>query len=189
MTSPYQEFAQKARERFLEKQKRKASGVGGYIFTLHAQYKMKQYGLSEQRVRNVIRNPKRKEEGIVPRTVAVMQPVSPKKIDNRSATPHLRNVAGREVWKQEIWVMYIQKLKNKISNIKNTNQNSKMKIKTVIPTEVEESFKTISSNQQIKIISAWRYPGMSPKRNPIPEEILRELEEGSIIEPYEDDSY
>lgn len=184
MTSPYQEFAQKARERFLEKQKRKASGVGGYIFTLHAQYKMKQYGLSEQRVRNVIRNPKRREEGIVPRTVAVMQPVSPKKIDNNKSVRR-----GGEVWKQEIWVMYIQKLKNKISNIKNTNQNSKMKIKTVIPTEVEESFKTISSNQQIKIISAWRYPGMSPKRNPIPEEILRELEEGSIIEPYENDSY
>jgi hypothetical protein len=145
MVSPYQEFAQKARERFLEKQKRKASGFGGYIFTLHAQYKMKQYGLSEQRVRSVIRNPKRKEEGIVPRTVAVMQPVSPKKIDGKLTR------LGGEVWKQEIWVMY---------------QNS--------------------VKQKIRIISAWRYPGMSPKRHPIPEEILRELEEGSILELCED---
>lgn len=155
MSSPYQEFARKARERFLEKQKRRASGVGHvrnasrneagrqYIFTLHAQYKMKQYGLSEQRVRSVIRNPRRREEGIVPKTVAVMQPVSVK-----------HNPKGREVWKQEIWVMF---------------QNS--------------------AKQQLRIISAWRYPGMSPKRNPIPEEILRELEEGSIIEPYEDVSY
>lgn len=143
MSSPYQEFAKKARERFLEKQKRKASGVGGYIFTLHAQYKMKQYGLSEQRVRSVIRNPRRREEGIVPKTVAVMQPVSVK-----------RDLKKEEKWKQEIWVMF---------------QNS--------------------AKQQLRIISAWRYPGMSPKRNPIPEEILRELEEGSIIEPYENDSF
>jgi hypothetical protein len=149
MASPYQIFAQKARERFLEKQKRKASGVGGCIFTLHAQYKMKQYGLSEQRVRNVMRNPKRREEGIVSRTVAVMQPVSPKKIDNNKSAR-----LGKEVWKQEIWVMF-------------------------------QNF----AKQKIRIISAWRYPGMSPKRNPIPEEILRELEEGSIIEPYENDSF
>lgn len=139
----YKEFAKKARERFLEKQKRKASGVGGYIFTLHAQYKMKQYGLSEQRVRSVIRNPRRREEGIVPKTVAVMQPVSVK-----------RDLKKEEKWKQEIWVMF---------------QNS--------------------AKQQLRIISAWRYPGMSPKRNPIPEEILRELEGGSIIEPYENDSF
>ena len=76
-----------------------------------------------------------------------MQPVS------------LKHVNGREIWKQEIWVMYVK--------------NSKLKV--VIP-----------SVTQLKIISAWRYPGVSPKRNPIPEEILRELEEGSIIEPYED---
>lgn len=37
-------------------------------------------------------------------------------------------------------------------------------------------------NQQIRIISAWRYPGMSSKRNPIPEEILRELETGETFE-------
>jgi hypothetical protein len=183
MASPYQEFAQKARERFLEKQKRKASGVGGYIFTLHAQYKMKQYGLSEQRVRSVIRNPKRREEGIVPKTVAVMQPVSPKKIDNKStgiATPRSRNVAGGEVWKQEIWVMF-QKIKN--VNIKMKNDNVKLK-----------NLKIPTTNHQLpttnyRIISAWRYPGMSPKRHPIPEEILRELEERSIIEPYEDNSF
>jgi hypothetical protein len=142
MPSPYQEFARKARERFQERQKKMASGVGQYIFTLHAQYKMKQYGLSEQRVRSVIRHPQRREEGIVPKTVAVMQPVSPKKVN------------GKEVWKQEIWVMYIQKVK--------------------------------SQNTKIKIISAWRYPGISPKRNPIPEEILRELAEGSILESCED---
>ena len=34
-----------------------------------------------------------------------------------------------------------------------------------------------SANRKICIISAWRYPGVSPKKNPIPNEILRELEE------------
>ena len=76
MPSPYQEFARKARERFLERQKKKAAaaGSGQYVFTVHAQHKMQQYGLSEQRVKSVIRNPRRREQGIVPKTVAVMQP-------------------------------------------------------------------------------------------------------------------
>lgn len=153
MTSPYQEFVQKAKERFAARQKNRASSTGAYQYTLHAQYKMKQYGLSEQRVRSVIRNPKRREEGIMPKTVAVMQPVSMKKID------------GKEVWKQEIWVMFVVKSKKQIEG------------------EVQGF-----PQQKLRIISAWRYPGVSPKRNPIPEEILRELEEGSILET-EDETY
>lgn len=184
MASPYQEFAKKARERFLEKQKRKASGVGGYIFTLHAQYKMKQYGLSEQRVRNVIRNPKRREEGIVPKTVAVMQPVSPKKINEKPARPGDSSRSGGEIWKQEIWVMYV--VKNQELGIKNQEWGQKQGDKKIH----DSQFMIQNSTQQkLRIISAWRYPGMSSKRNPIPEEILRELEEGSIIEAYEDVSY
>ncbi|EKE15999.1 MAG: hypothetical protein ACD_11C00057G0024 [uncultured bacterium] len=31
-------------------------------------------------------------------------------------------------------------------------------------------------NRKIKIISVWRYPGVSPKNNPIPEDVLREIE-------------
>lgn len=156
MSSPYQEFARKARERFQERQKRKASGTGAYQFTRHAEYKMKQYGLSEQRVRSVIRNPKRREEGIVPKTVAVMQPVSMKKVD------------GKDVWKQEIWVMF------KKQSTKNSEQRTTSNKKVFCS--------PLPAHCSLKIISAWRYPGISPKRNPIPEEILRELEEGSIIE-------
>lgn len=32
-----------------------------------------------------------------------------------------------------------------------------------------------SNKPKIKIISAWRYPGHSPKRDPIPENILKEI--------------
>ena len=31
-------------------------------------------------------------------------------------------------------------------------------------------------DKQIKIISAWRYPGKSPERDPIPSDILREIQ-------------
>ena len=151
MASPYQEFVRKARERFEAGQQKKKAGP--YHFTRHARYKMQQYGLSEQRVRSVIRNPRRTEVGIVPKTAALMQPVS------------VKTVAGKPVWKQEIWVMMI---KSKIKNQKSKIPHSKF----LIPN---------SANPQIRIISAWRYPGVSPKRHPIPEEILREIVEGDIL--------
>jgi hypothetical protein len=144
MASPYQEFVQKARERFEAKRQAKASkSAGPYRFTLHSQFKMRQYGLSEQKVRSVIRNPQRREEGIMKDTVAVMQPVS------------VKHVNGKDVWKQEIWVMYMT-----------MNQQSSDRVQS----------------SQARIISAWRYPGVSPERNPVPEEILREIEEGCIFE-------
>lgn len=110
-----------------------------YIWTEHSFFKMKQYGLSAQRVLRVVRFPKRKEEGIVKNTVAVMAPVSSKKID------------GKETWKQEIWVMFQTERKTK--NIPSLGLG------------------------KLKIISAWRYPGVSPKNNPIPEDIIREISE------------
>jgi len=114
-----------------------------YFWTTHSVFKMRQYGLSEQKVRSVIRNFDRKEEGIVKNTVAVMQPVSPKIVD------------GKKTWKKELWVMYQSK-----------GKKQKLKVKD-----------NLIKNNQIKIISTWRYPGISPERDPIPEEILQELSE------------
>lgn len=140
-----------ARER-QEKSKMNAARRG-IVFTRHAEYKMKQYGLSPQRVRTVMRNPKRREEGIAKDTIAVMQPSSVKRKD------------GAETWNQEIWVMYVQakSFKPKVYKVESQNIG-------------------IGSNGSIRVISAWRYPGVSPVGNPIPEEILREIEEGSILE-------
>lgn len=125
-----------------------------YYWTEHVKFKMKFYGLSAQRVLSVIRSPQRKEEGIVKNTIAVMKPGS------------IKTTAGKPVWKQEIWVMYqargARNIKSQITNPKQIT-NSKYKIQNTI-------------NQQIKIISAWRYPGVSPERNPIPPEILAEIE-------------
>jgi len=112
-----------------------------YYWTRHAAFKMKFYGLSEQRIRAVIRNPMRKEEGIVKNTIAVMQPPSTKKI------------SGKPRWSQEIWAMYQKDTKRKEG----------------------DKLKNIMGGGPIKIISAWRYPGVSPQKDPIPQEILDEL--------------
>lgn len=59
-----------------------------FVWTNHSVDKMRQYQLSEQRVRSVLNSFKRKEEGIAPNTVAVMQ-----------ATGSVKHPT-------EIWVMY-----------------------------------------------------------------------------------
>ncbi len=59
---------------------------------------------------------------------------------------------------QEIWAMYqVQNKGLKTENKKETG----LSIKT--------------DPVSLKIISAWKYPGISPKNNPIPQEILDEL--------------
>jgi hypothetical protein len=59
-----------------------------------------------------------------------------------------------------IWVMFQKSGKH---NIKRKTKEDFSYTKYNIP------------NTKYKIISAWRYPGVSPKRNPIPEDILSEI--------------
>jgi hypothetical protein len=125
-----------------------------YQWTQHAQWKMRQYGLSPQRVVRVIRNPQRLEEGIVEKTIAVMQPTSTRLKDNK------------KFWSQEIWAMYQLRGSGAISK-------SQVPISNKIPNSKIQELKTM--NQKLKIISAWRYPGVSPKKDPIPAEILQEI--------------
>ncbi|MBI4094420.1 MAG: hypothetical protein HY436_01290 [Candidatus Liptonbacteria bacterium] len=57
-------------------------------WTAHSRAKMRQYGLSEQRVKRVIHSPRRVEEGIAPKTIAMMQS------------------AGSAKHPYEIWIMF-----------------------------------------------------------------------------------
>ncbi len=100
-----------------------------YLWTQHVVAKMGYYSLTPDRVRRIIRNPKRVEDGVAENTVAVMQPGTNKKKPS------------------EIWTMYQKKGQKKI------------------------------------IISAWRYPGISPigKRIPIPQDILEELKNEGVL--------
>ena len=58
-----------------------------YHWTAHVTEKMHYYGLSEQKVLGVIRNPKRIETGVAQDTVAVMLPVG--SIKKGNAKPKL----------------------------------------------------------------------------------------------------
>ncbi len=125
-----------------------------FLWTSHVMGKMRQHRLSEQKVRGVIFRPKRKEEGIAPRTVAVMQGAGSKK------NPY------------EIWVMYQVAKISAEGGIRTGGKNEKFPPKADPPPA--EKMKNLLPEKK-KIISAWRYPGISPKRNPIPLEILNEL--------------
>ena len=126
-----------------------AGKTGRYYFTLHAEYKMREYYLSRQRVIRIIRSPKRREVGIVPNTIAVMQPSSTKTVN------------GKEIWTQELWTLYRVNAEKKLSKTK---------------------LEALLGSAELKIISAWRYPGVSPKRDPIPSDILTEIEQLSESE-------
>jgi hypothetical protein len=91
-------------------------------WTLHARAKMNHYRLSPARVRHVLHSPKRVEEGVAPKTVAMMQPVSIKAAGGRTSSTKI------EAWTQEVWVM--------VQDVEGVR----------------------------KVISAWRYPGVTKPR-------------------------
>ncbi len=72
-------------------------------------------------------------------------------------------------------------LRGSEANPKSQETNSKQKeeiIKNIKSLGKEKAKKLMKlMPKKLVIISAWRYPGVSPKNNPIPEEIFRELEE------------
>jgi len=102
-----------------------------FFWTNHATGKMMFYGLSEQRVKRVILNPSRIEEGIAPETIACMQ------------------VAGSKKHRQEIWVMY-QTTKSKpgtkaskIKIISTWRYPGKSPAKNPIPREILDEIKDL----------------------------------------------
>jgi hypothetical protein len=113
------------------------------VWTQHSEIKMKQYGLSKSKLSGILRNPERKEKGIVPSTTAVMKTnktfFKQKQITVKDAWQKPKKAAG------EIWIMY--------KDVKKAGENVR------------------------KIISAWRYPGVTKPGEavPIPEDIKKEL--------------
>lgn len=121
------------------------------IWTEHSKIKMKQYGLSKTKLINLIYKPERREQGIVPGTTAVMK-----------TNKILFKPACRQAGKSQI-------------TFKNAWQKPKKS-----PGEVWLMFRDTKSareGQIRKIISAWRYPGVSKpgEEIPIPDDIKREL--------------
>jgi len=107
-------------------------------WTEHSKIKMRQYGLSKQKLSGILRGPERKEQGIAPGTTAVMR--------SNKVFFKEKKITLEKAWKPkkapgEVWIMY--------KDIKD----------------------------QRKIISAWRYPGISKpgEEIPIPKDIREEI--------------
>lgn len=160
-----------------------------YYWTAHVAEKMHYYGLSEQKVLGVIRRPQRIETGIAENTVAVMVPVGNIKKNKKPSmwSRSFNDDGEQEKWSQEIWVMYQLRGSEANSKIQETRNEQEKNDKKTLPTGKAGKIENLklkiknSANRKICIISAWRYPGVSPKNNPIPAEILREIEEAGII--------
>ncbi len=117
------------------------------LWTKHSEEKMRFYNLSKMCLRKLLRKPDRVETGVALRTVAIMQKTGTKK------------------YPREIWLMYQKDKKNKLQESEFRN-----KIKNNLTQDV------LPQREKITIISAWRYPGVSPEGHPpIPEDIAREI--------------
>jgi len=121
------------------------------VWTQHSQIKMRQYGLSKQKLLGILAKPERKEKGIVLGTTAVMRTNKTWKPDKSQQSWHFDGPAiiapkarlGGKPKRApgEIWIMY--------RDVKDFR----------------------------RIISAWRYPGVSKPGEsiPIPEDIRQEI--------------
>lgn len=117
-------------------------------WTQHVKDKMVHYGLGEGRIRRVIKNGVRREEGVAPNTVAIMQ---------HNDTPKR---------KEEIWVMIQEKEKVKMKKEKAGNA----KLEALRASLVRPKMTIISAWRYPGVTK----PG---KAIPIPEDILAELED------------
>ena len=146
-----------------------------YHWTAHVTEKMHYYGLSEQKVLGVIRSPRRVETGIAENTVAVMVPVGEKSLAQREKNKGKKSMfggyQGDKPWTQEIWVMYQIKTESKKLEIEINPKNAKLR----------ELQNKINLSKKLTIISAWRFPGVSSEKDPIPAEIWREIEEMQLL--------
>ena len=91
-------------------------------WTAHSRAKMRYYGFSEARVKRIIHSPKRTEEGIAPKTVAMMQS------------------AGSEKHPYELWVM-IQDVGQKRKVISAWRYPGQTKPNQPLPTEILNEIK------------------------------------------------
>jgi len=160
-----------------------------YEWTEHSKFKMQYYGLSAQRVLRVIRSPYRIEIGIVENTIAVMQPggnvkkrfTKSKWGKSSSAYGESEVLVDGKNWSSEIWVMYqlLDKKEKRDGNIDIKETGNKKDKKDIVDFDAawEKLKSKLDLNKKIRVISAWRYPGVTDENDPIPAEIMREIEE------------
>lgn len=132
--------------------KKEIKNDGKYYWTNHVKEKMAFYGLSDSLIKRVLRFPKRTEEGIAPDTIASLKSAGSKR------NPY------------EIWVMYQVRKKSRVS--KKVCEDDLNILDKLSENEISE---IIKFKPQIVVISAWKYPGITEKRNeiPIPDDVRK----------------
>lgn len=123
-----------------------------YYWTKHIQMKMRQYGISESRVKRILRAPLRTETGIADETIAVMQPVSTR----------YDRATKQKTWTQEYWLLY--QVRHHKKNLDITNADPAL-------------LASLGATTQLRLISVWRYPGVTKPGEGVPEEVLADLAE------------
>jgi hypothetical protein len=108
------------------------------------------YKLSEGRVRRVLQTPKRIEEGVAPDTVAMMQPAS------------IKNVIPGAVKRRPGTQGSVNYIQNSVDA--RTKESWSQEIWVMVQ----------DNEAGRKVISAWRYPGMSKVRSEAALEIARQ---------------
>lgn len=173
----------------VECMKRKITSSMYYSWTRHAEEKLRYYRLSPSRVIRVIRHPERTEVGILEGAVACMQPANTSTSVSRSAgfSPAFGHVGHKDRY-SEIWVMYVVQspLFSERAGFAPAGKTALGDASSFVPHEagrrahsdasrLKKWETSLRGKKQIKIITAWRYPGKSPERDPIPADILREI--------------
>lgn len=120
------------------------------VWTQHSLIKMKQYGLSKTKIIHIIHKPERVEDGIVPGTGAMMK---------------TNKVFNNSTFKKSLRLDLKVRINPALLKLRRTKA----------PGEVWLMYK--DSKEQRKIISCWRYPGITKpgEQIPIPEDIKIEL--------------
>lgn len=161
-----------------------------FAWTAHVVEKMRQYGIPESRIRRIIRHPARTEEGIAQDTVAVMQPGGttryheiwvmyklvtnkqqfrrPERLESEFQPPTLQSEQARA--SEPITNNGHAGSKRQMTSGKEDRQTRGRNLE-------HDPFGVLARGQaRIRVITAWRYPGHSPERNPVPENVIREIQ-------------
>ena len=136
-----------------------------FHWTQHIKDKMLFYRIGEQKIRTILKNPDRREEGIALNTSAVMK---------RNDTPKR---------KEEIWVMYQRaggaRSRLDVGNVRNDKISTEENLNKRSNRSSNIPHRTDQAARRLILISAWRYPGKSKpgKEIPIPDDILEKIKQ------------
>ena len=148
-----------------------------YLWTNHSRMKMRYYRLTESRIKRIIRHPRRIEEGVLENAIGVMQPAEGKRYSGIWAMYVLTREGGSlgNMVSRHARSAPAAELANSRAKFPGSPGPSKLRSPLSRNHIASTAPRLAGGIKRIKIITAWRYPGKSPERDPVPEEVLREV--------------